>query len=296
MRAAAMSTSATRGRRGQAKVVAVRQRALQAGAQLLLRLWNDPRWAHRAALTLTLLALLALLWGGGHWIARQPLFVMQQVLVEALPGQTLRHLSAESFAFTLRRQRMGSFFALDLEAVRAQVEQVDWVRRAQVRRVWPNTLQLVVEEHQPMATWNADRLINDHGELFTANVAEAEVNGALPQLIGPEGSQEKVLARWRDLRSWLAPAERTPVMVSLSASHAWQARLDDGTLLLLGRDEGLGMDHRVARWVASHRSVGERLARPVAAVDLRYPNGFALQLAAVDSSQGGVRKSARRDR
>jgi len=291
-----MSPLAQGGRRGSQRVAAVRASSLQQLAQVLKRLWNDPRWANRAALALSLLAVLALLWGAGRWIARQPFFVMQHVIVEAAPGQTLRHLSPESFAFTLKRQSMGSFFSLDLDAVRAQIEQVDWVRRAQVRRVWPHTLQLSVEEHRPMATWNADRLLNEQGELFTANVAEAEVNGALPQLLGPEGSHAQVLARWRDLLAWLAPAGRTPVQVALSASHSWQARLDDGTLLLLGRDGGLGMDHRVARWVASHHSVAERLNKPVAVVDLRYPNGFALQLAAVDSPQGGARKSAKRDK
>jgi len=291
-----MSKTARGRRRGQAQVAAAQVRINRIAAQFLRRMWNDPRWANRAALVLAALALLALFWGAGRWIAARPIFVMQQVIVEAVPGQTLRHLSEESFAFTLRRQSVGSFFALDLEAVRAQTEQVDWVRRAQVRRVWPNALHLTVEEHRPMATWNADRLINDHGELFTANVAEAEASGALPQLLGPEGSQAQVLARWRELQAWLAPAGRSPVTLSLSASHAWQARLDDGTLMLLGRDEGLGMDHRVARWVESHRSVAERLNKPVAVVDLRYPNGFALQLAAVDPSQAGARKSAKRDK
>jgi cell division septal protein FtsQ len=33
--------------------------------------------------------------------------------------------------------------------------------------------------------------------------------------------------------------------------------------------------------------------KPVAAVDLRYPNGFALQLA---DHQGGLKKTAKRDR
>ncbi|MBU3746456.1 MAG: FtsQ-type POTRA domain-containing protein [Burkholderiaceae bacterium] len=257
------------------------------------RLWDDPRRAKTLGFSFASLALVAMIWGLAHWIAQKPFFAMQKVIVEAAPGHALRHVSDASVQLALKRLGFFDFFSLDLEGIREQVEQVDWVRKAQVRRVWPNALVLEVEEHRPMAIWNGDRLINHHGELFTANFAEAEIAGHLPQLIGPDGSHAQVLARWRDLRQWLAPLSRSPSVVSLSASHAWQARLDDGSLLLLGRDEGLGMEHRVARWVESHRSVVERLMKPVAAVDLRYPNGFALQLA---DHQGGLKKTAKRDR
>jgi cell division protein FtsQ len=271
--------------------------ALRAGVFVLLkRLWEDPRWANRAGIALACVAASACVWGFAHWIAQKPLFAMQNIMVEAAPGHALRHVSEAPIQLALRRLGFFDFFSLDLEGIRDQVEQVDWVRKAQVRRVWPNALVVEVEEHQPMAIWNGDRLINHHGELFTANFAEAEIAGHLPQLIGPDGSHPQVLARWRDLRQWLAPLSRAPSVVSLSASHAWQAKLDDGSLLLLGRDEGLGMEHRVARWVESHRSVIERLAKPVAAVDLRYPNGFALQLGEQQPGQGGLKKNAKRDR
>ena len=257
---------------------------------------HDPRWARLAAGGLAGLAVAAMIWGFAHWLAQKPFFAMQTIRVEATPGHALRHVSDDSIQLALKRLGFFDFFSLDMESVRDQVEQVDWVRKAQVRRVWPNALVVEVEEHQPMAIWNGDRLINHHGELFSANFAEAEIAGDLPQLMGPDGSHPQVLARWRDLRQWLAPLSRAPVMVSLSASHAWQAELDDGSHLLLGRDEGMGMEFRVARWVESYRSVAEKLIKPVAAVDLRYPNGFAVQLAEEASGQGEPRKRVKRDK
>ncbi|NDA52469.1 MAG: FtsQ-type POTRA domain-containing protein [Betaproteobacteria bacterium] len=264
--------------------------------ELIRRLRRDPLWIKRFAMALACLAATGLLGALGHWIAQKPFFAMQRVIVAAAPGHALNHVQDGSIQLALRRIGFFDFFSLDLESVRDQVQQVDWVRKVQVRRVWPNALLLEVEEHQPIAIWNGDRLINHHGELFTANFAEAEIAGDLPQLIGPDGSHPQVLARWRDLRQWLAPLARSPSVVSLSASHAWQARLDDGSLILLGRDEGLGIEHRVARWVESHRSVMERLMKPVAAVDLRYPNGFALQMAEQQGGHMGLKKSAKRDK
>jgi len=260
------------------------------------RLRNDPIWTRRMATGLASLAIAASMWGFAHWLAQKPFFAMQTVMVEAVPGHALRHVSDASVELALKRLGFFDFFSLDLERIRDQVEQVEWVRKAQVRRVWPNALVVEVEEHQPLAIWNGDRLINHHGELFSAHFAEAEIAAHLPQFIGPDGSHPQVLARWRDLRQWLAPLSRSPSAVSLSASHAWQAQLDDGSLLLLGRDEGMGMEHRVARWVESHRSVAEKLMKPVAAVDLRYPNGFAVQLVDPQARQGEPKGHPKRDK
>jgi len=40
------------------------------------------------------------------------------------------------------------FFTADLDAVRAAFESVPWVRKAMVRREWPNKLIVTVEEHR----------------------------------------------------------------------------------------------------------------------------------------------------
>ena len=51
---------------------------------------------------------------------------------------------------------------------------------------------------------------------------------------------------------------------------AWSARLDNGTVLLLGREQGMPIDERVARWVAVAPTVQTRLNREIASVDLRH--------------------------
>jgi len=67
-------------------------------------------------------------------------------------------------------------------------------------------------------------------------------------------------------------------------------------VLLLGREQGLAIAERIARWVALAPTVQARLNREIAAVDLRYPNGFAIRApGAIDttsSEQGGARAAA----
>jgi cell division protein FtsQ len=176
---------------------------------------------------------------------------------------------------------------VDLHAVRDAFEKVPWVRRAEVRRVWPNTLRISIEEHQALAIWNDGRLVNVQGELFTANVAEALVDAELLEFAGPPGSEAAVTQRWQELRAWLAPLQLEPRAVTLSARYAWSARLDNGMTLLLGREQGMPLGDRVARWVQAHPLAASRLSREVIAVDLRYPNGFAVH------APGATARSAR---
>ena len=95
----------------------------------------------------------------------------------------------------------GNFFTADLEEVRVAFESVPWVRQAAVRREWPNKLIVVIEEHKPLGTWGEDGTPGlGERRFFTANLAEAEEDGDLPDFNGPAGSREgsrRALPRFR---------------------------------------------------------------------------------------------------
>ena len=175
----------------------------------------------------------------------------------------------------------GNFFTVDLDSVRDGFEAVPWVRKATVRRVWPDRLLVTIEEHRPSRCGATSRLMNTYGELYAANLDEAEEDGPLPELAGPPGSELTVLSRFFELERWVAPLGRRPVAVSLSSRYAWSARLDDGTTLLLGREQGLPLEARVTRWASVYPRVRARLDGQPEVVDLRYPNGFAVRAVGV---------------
>jgi cell division protein FtsQ len=175
---------------------------------------------------------------GGWWLVQRPGHALRSVSIDAMPGTDMRHVSSLLLGQAVRQRLKGNFFTIDLDLVRAGFEQVPWVRRATVRRIWPNRLAVSIEEHRPLALWGDGRLLNTFGELYTANLAEAEEDGPLPHFAGPPGSESRVLTRYEEMRRWLAPLGRTPQALVLSARYAWAAQLDDGTRLMLGRDQG----------------------------------------------------------
>lgn len=248
--------------------------------------WHNVRQLHATANALLAVTLLAVLATAVNWLVHRPVFTLRGVSIEAAEGTELRYVSTTLLRTSALHRINGSFFTVDLDSVRGGFESVPWVRRATVRRVWPDRLLVSIEEHRPMALWGDGRLMNTHGELFTANLDEAEENGPLPELAGPEGSHFAVLQRFDELTRWLAPLERRPVAVTLSSRYAWSTRLDDGSTLLLGRDQGMPLETRVARWAAVYPKVRSRFEKEPQVIDLRYPNGFAVRSTAVSPEAG----------
>src|SRR3972149_4471952 len=81
----------------------------------------------------------------------------------------------------------GIFSAAALAAVRARLEQVSWVRHVDVRRVWPDRIEVKLEEHVAFARWGDTGLVNTFGEPFTASMDGAG-EGRVPLFAGPAGT------------------------------------------------------------------------------------------------------------
>ena len=240
--------------------------------------WHDVRLLNTAANGLMALAAAGLLAAGAWWLIQRPAFALRTVVIEPTSAeQGLLHVNSALLRSSGAIPTRGNFFSVNLDAVRERFEAVPWVRRADVRRIWPDTLRVGIEEHQPLAVWSDGRLVNRQGELFTANVAEADAQADLLQFSGPPGSEAQVTRRWAELQQQLAPLRLEPEAVSLSNRYAWSARLDNGLMLLLGREQDVPISERVARWVAAYPQAQTKLNRDVVSVDLRYPNGFAMR-------------------
>jgi cell division protein FtsQ len=254
-------------------------------------MWHNVQALNRVANLLMLLAIGTCLAVFAVWFANRPMFIISEVVVSAAPNHVIRHASTnlirKAVLSELRKEQqtlLGStrfFFAVPLESVRTSFEQVPWVRLASVRRMWPNKLQIEIEEHKTAAAWSDGRLVNTHGELFSANLGEAEEDGPLPQFSGPNDASVQVLRRHAELVNWLKPLNVRPESLTLSTRHAWTVKLDDGTTLLLGREQGVAMEDRISKWVASVPRLQSRLSSKPELYDLRYPNGFAVRSVAL---------------
>ncbi|NLD53643.1 MAG: FtsQ-type POTRA domain-containing protein [Burkholderiaceae bacterium] len=268
-----------------------------------MTLWQDARALNLVAGAMTMVAFASLIVAGLWWLANRPMFELESIEIGPVPGRALEHVSIPSLRASHLNRFTGNFFTVDLDRVRQAFEDAPWVRRAQVRRVWPNRLFVGIEEHRPLAQWGDGRFVNTFGEPFRVNPEEVDDRAALLEFAGPEGTQAMVTRRYAELRTQLQPLELEPRKLVLSERQAWSAQLDNGITLLIGRDDGVPMNDRIARWVAVHPVVAARLNERAEVIDLRYPNGFAVRAPGVlgqdtndksERSERGSREFARR--
>jgi cell division protein FtsQ len=235
-------------------------------------MWDDHVLLERMASWLIAAGALALSYALLLLVVRLPLFAVREVVVTT----PALHTTREQVQSLVEGELRGNFFTLDLEQARVAFEKLPWVRRASLRRAWPDRLEVELEEHVALARWRDSGLVNTYGELF-----EAATDQVLPVFTGPSGASAEMADQYRKFQGALAPLRRSAIEVRLSARRAWQLKLDDGYTLELGRQDAVA---RVARFAAAYPQASAWLAGGVYRVDLRYPNGFAVRMPARHAS------------
>ena len=227
-------------------------------------MWDNPRQLNILAGFLVGLVVLACSLTALQMALRSPLWPVRDVTIQG----ELRHTIRPEIEAALHGRVHGNFFSVDVVEVRDALERLPWVRRAAVRRVWPDSLEATLEEHVALARWGESALVNTYGERFPGGT-----NQQLPRLSGPRGSEGEVARRYARFNQLLAPLGAQVEEVILTPRLAWQLKLSNGVRLALGRDADAA-EQRLERFVQSAAKGVVRYDY----VDLRYPNGFALRL------------------
>lgn len=228
---------------------------------------RKPRWGRLALALATVLVTGLGLGLGWRWLAAPERFPLKAVRVEGAPVKVAESELRQVIGPHLNK----GMLALDLRRIRRAVETLPWVESAGVRRRWPGSLRISIEERRPVALWGEAALLSDRGAIFAP--ARASFPAGLPLLSGPEGSEREVLARYRRLGELFAGAGLRLSELHLDGRRAWRAVAGDGVIVQLG----IGADDRAAeRFVRALPRIAVPAEVRLARVDLRYPNGFAL--------------------
>ena len=225
------------------------------------------------------------------WAANHGLFAISAVTVSG----DVTHNNAATLRANVVPRIAGSFLTIDLGRARAAFESVPWVRRAIVRREFPNRLKVVLQEHRVVAYWGPEgdsRLLNSFGEVFEANAGEVE-HESLPRLAGPAGEAPQVLSLYRLLTPMFEALDLSMEQLELSGRGSWIARLDTGAVIELGRGSEAELQARTARFLKTLTQVTSRYQRRPDAVetaDLRHADGYALRLRGVSTGSANGQK------
>ena len=164
----------------------------------------------------------------------------------------------------------GGFVSLDMDTLRAAINELPWVADVAIRRQWPDTLHIQVTEQSPLAHWGEKAFVNLQGDVFipekTLDVASSIY------LMGPEGSSYAVVEQYLALRSSAVSLPIRLKSLSLNQYGEWHVKFDDGLDLELGSE---AVAERWQRFV-KHYSQVVALKKPQR-IDMRYEHGFAVR-------------------
>lgn len=165
----------------------------------------------------------------------------------------------------------GGYFNVDVERVREVVEQLPWVNKASVRRVWPDTLSVSVVEQKPVAISKVAGLINSNGDVFKP--LNKIVPNSLPVFDGDSNLNKLMLSQFYEMNKLLATIEHKITYLKIDARHAVEFKLDNGLKVVLGRGDTLNRLDRLLR--IYHKILANRI-NDIDVIDLRYTNGMAI--------------------
>lgn len=179
------------------------------------------------------------------------------------------------------------FLGLDIQDIQNEVKTIGWVDQVSVRRVWPDTVRIRVQEHTPMARWKNNGLVNERGEWFGAK--QGDLVKILPEFSGPEGYSLKLTERYQEFDQILKPVGLKIANLTMDQRRAWSIKLGNGIEIRLGKENvGFRLQRflRVYPLLLAQLSAGLSLENKlpigdlinkVRGVDLRYTNGFTIR-------------------
>lgn len=186
-------------------------------------------------------------------------------------GGVFQHLSKEDVKQALMPVVNVDFITADLQEIKTTMEALPWVANAEIKRVWPDAIDIKVFEQKPYRRWGQNSLLNERGEIFTLKTTDAYRN--LPLLNCPKGQQSRFLEIMKGVEVALSDRELSLLEFNVSDRLAWTLTLNNGLTIKLGNKQPL---FNLQRFLKSADILGADRMRAMASVDLRYPNGFAV--------------------
>ncbi|MER9006626.1 MULTISPECIES: cell division protein FtsQ/DivIB [unclassified Mesorhizobium] len=166
-----------------------------------------------------------------------------------------------------------SLIGFDAEAARERIDTLPWVEVAAVRKVYPHTLEVRVEEREPFALWQqgAELSVVERSGAVIAPFSGGK-QALLPLIIGT-GAPAKAPDFVAKINKFPELAARVKGYIRIG-ERRWDLKLENGITIKLPED---GEDQAIADLVRMDHDNG-LLTRDIAAVDMRISDRLVVQL------------------
>ncbi len=194
-----------------------------------------------------------------------------------LPVKYVRVVGAFQYIATgkikevMRNRVNNGFYNADIQQIQESVKALPWVESATVERIWPDTINVMIDEQRPVVRWGDNELLNKKGKRFKPD----KINdfSELILLAGPDGYEKKMLGVVNELSDAFTEQRMKLAEFQINERRAWTIKLQNKIVLNAGRNQPL---EKIQRFLNTISLITEEQMAKIAVVDLRYSNGYAL--------------------
>jgi cell division protein FtsQ len=182
------------------------------------------------------------------------------------------YLSRTSINTLIDEHIKNSFIKEDLLAMRKKLIANPWIDAVSLRREWPDILHVTIKEQKAIARWGDKGFVNYRGDLVLAK-KDAVLND-LPLLRGDDGQAKLLMRQYQFVSELLNKHQLTVLVLEKSTVGIWQAELNNGWKLLLGR---VDINKKLQRLILALDQKAILLSSEIDSIDLRYENGLSVK-------------------
>ena len=164
------------------------------------------------------------------------------------------------------------FLTLNLPDLNRKIVEQDWIRSSSIRRSWPATLIVNIEEEIPVARWGEQQLLNNVGDYI--DVINKDSVSHLPVIFSQAGDTKEIIKIYQLISELLGPIGVRIDEVESDNAGSWTLTVVSDIKIILGRDQLVEKLQRLQSvWLAELSSQEKNIN----VIDLRYPNGLAVK-------------------
>ncbi|WP_020560350.1 cell division protein FtsQ/DivIB [Thiofilum flexile] len=235
----------------------------------------SPKNIQRLTVVASLLIVIGLVLSIYSWLLKPTNLTIKQVDIQ---GQ-FHYINPEQLGVQIKPYTDTNLFLLDEVGLEQFLEQQSWIRAASLRKIWPNRLEILLEEQVPVAFWGKDQLLNQYGEIFTGNLLEKQ--GIFPYLYSPSENGRELAERYVELTRLLSNLSLEISELTEDAAGSWAIRFKDGPEVIIGRKD---YEKRLSRLKVGYVQALKDKFSQIRSIDLRYTNGFAVEWKQIPTS------------
>ncbi|MFT7492214.1 MAG: cell division protein FtsQ [Pseudohongiellaceae bacterium] len=182
------------------------------------------------------------------------------------------YISRQSVKLLIDEHMKNSFIKEDLLSVRNKLMANPWIDSVSLRREWPDVLHVVIKEQRAIARWGDKGFLNYRGDLVLAK-SDAVLN-ELPLLRSDDNQTQLLMRQYQFISELLSEHQLTILVLKKSTVGIWQAELNNGWKLFLGRAD---INKKIQHLLFALDQKAIVLGSDIDSIDLRYENGLSVQ-------------------